>query len=177
MTFRSEADLHEYELVSYEDNLPESDQVLCLSDLAEKCSQSVPFRFQVVNGFMAENERDPTLGVDEVYSVHLVRELKVVVVQHEGEEFEIPLNSSAKFGLNYEGAASSCTTVQDMLSSKHLPKVIAVKGNPNPDPDFCLKMKDVLLVKEVVKGKIGRNKAALRVFSVSSLKELVLPKY
>ena len=136
---------------------------------------TVPLRFRVVNGFMAENARDPTIGVDEVYTLHLVRELKVVVVKHAGDEFEIPVNSTAKFGLvPHGGAASLYGTVGDMMNAKNSPKVVSVKSNyVHPEGLVSLQKNEVLIIKDA---KFGKSKSGLLVYSITSCKELVLPK-
>jgi cell pole-organizing protein PopZ len=127
---------------------------------------------------MAENEKDPTIGVDEVYSLHLVRELKVVVVQHGGEKFEIPVNSTAKFALVNSGTstASKFESVDALINAKHLPKVVVVcSDNIYPVGMVALHKDEVLIVREVVKTKLGR-KSALRVYSVLSCREFDIPK-
>ena len=158
--------------------LPDSSVVLDLSELAANYAHCVPFRFQVINGFMAENEKDPTLGVDEVYSVHLVREIKVVNVKLENDNYKIPVNSAAKFGLIPPGdVAATYNSVEEILSAPQLPKVVAVRNKyVNAEENFSLRKSEVLLVRGIVKGKFGRGKVALRVFSTSSYGELVLPK-
>ena len=159
--------------------LPDSNTVFDLSEVAEKFAQSVPFRFQVVNGFMAENQKDPTIGVDEVYSVHLVKEMKVVLVKHGREKLEIPVNSISKFSLVQECGSKLYDTVEDIMSDSVLPKVIGVLHNRSINSDGVLSLtcrkKDVLFVKEVVKSTFGR-KTGLRAFSTFQNKIIVLPK-
>ena len=171
----------DYEKVPFsEENqqlLPDSSVVLDLSKLAENYAHCVPFRFQVINGFMAENEMDPTLGVDEVYSVHLVREIKVVNVKLESDKFKIPVSSAAKVGLVPPDGVVVYKSVEEILSAPNLPKVVAVMNKYiNAEESLGLRKDEVLLVRGVVKGKFGRGKTALRVFSISSYGELVLPK-
>ena len=166
----------EYEVVpGPDDQLPDSSVVLQLSELAENYSQCVPFRFQVVNGFMAENDKDPTISVDEVYSVHLVREIQVVVIKHADTEFKVPVNSSLRFGLIHENVVTDYDRVEDVLSAKKTPKVLAVL-HKFAGEKFTLKKHEVLLVKEAMKGKFGRSKVALRVFSMTTYKEIILPR-
>ena len=62
-------------------SLPDSSAVLSLEELVTKYGHLVPFRMRVVNGFMADNVRDPTFESDEIYSVHLVKETKVVAAK------------------------------------------------------------------------------------------------
>ncbi len=159
--------------------LPHSSVVLDLEELASKYAQLVPFRLRVVNGFMAENVKDPTLGVDEIYSVHLVKERKIVVVKRTNGEIDIPINSAAKFGLIHdkENECKDFETVSDVLNSKPIPKVIAVTSlYVSPTQKLALGKNEVLVIKEAVKGKLGRSKAGLRVYSTSSHEEMVLQK-
>ena len=165
-----------------EDELPHSSVVLDLSELAARYALHVPFRFRVVNGFMAENAKDPTIGVDEVYSAHLVKETRVVVIKSDVGEFDIPVNSAAKFGVIHEKKSKGFKiyeSVENMLSAKKLPKVVAVMNKYIINSDgLSLNKNEVLIIKEVVSARVkfGRSKSELRVFSMLSHKQLVLPK-
>ena len=160
--------------------LPHSSVVLDLAELAEKYAQLVPFRMRVVNCFMAaDNSKRVKFMVDEIYSVHLVREVTVVRMKSADGEFIVPLNSAAKFGLIYDEQNEDIVfgTVEELLYAKPHPKVIAVKNKyVSPDGKVSLKKKDVLIIREVIRAKIGRSKIALKFFSVSTHKEIVLHK-
>lgn len=160
--------------------LPHSSVVLDLAELAEKYAQFVPFRMRVVNGFMAaDNMKDPTFVVDEIYSVHLVKEMKVVKTNSAAGEFFIPINSVAKFGLIQDEHKDCITyeTVDDLLSAKPIPKVVAVKIDyTNPDKKLSLKKDEVLAVKDVIRARIGRGKIMLKAFSFLSQEEVMLPR-
>lgn len=157
--------------------LPDSTTVMDLAHLATHYSHCVPFRFQVVNGFMAENVKDPTLSVDEIYSVHLVREIKVIVLVKVGSksEFKVPVNSALRFGLVHEKTTSLYESVEGLMNAATLPKVVCVL-HKYVDEKFALHKNEILLVKDIMKPKLGRGKSLLRVFSMSTFKEILLPK-
>lgn len=162
------------ELLSESDQLPDSSVVMGLSELAANYASCVPFRIQVVNGFMAENQRDPTIGVDEIYSVHLVRETRVILVKQDGKEFKVPVNSNFKFGLIDRNAVPLYRNVDEIINGRSLPSVVAVMNKYlHHDGKLTLHKSEVMIVKDVVKAKGGRN--ALSVFSLYSQRDLLLP--
>lgn len=169
--------LRNYEVV-YDKQLPQSTLAMQLSELATKHAQSVPFRVQVATSDMTAKETGPTIAAGSTYTVHLVRDTRVLVAElNSGAKLEIPINSSIKIGLVPEGDAKLCRTMADILGSKQLPKVIAVRHRfLSSDKKISLRKNDVLLVKEAVRGILGHTKTALRVFSLSQHQELVLPK-
>ena len=175
--------MRSYEVV-YDKQLPNSTLAIQLSELAANYAQNVPFRVQVTTSSMAAasyaaaNKTRPSIKVDEIYTIHLVREMKILVAQcTSGEQLEFPIHSSAKIGLVPEDEVRKYRTVEDILNAKQLPKVLAVRYQyVSVDSNISLRKSEVLLVKEVVRGKFGRTKTALRVFSLLSHLEVVLPK-
>lgn len=163
--------------------LPHSSVVLGLAEIAEKYALLVPFRLKVVNGFMAaDNVKDPSFVVDEIYSVHLVREMKAVrfkIADHGAESYTIPLNSLAKFGLIHD-ERNECMmfdTVEELLYAKPRPKVVAVKNKyVSQDGKVSLKKNEVLIIRDLIRAKIGRSKVALKFYSLIQQKEVVLHK-
>ena len=162
--------------VVYDRHLPESTVAMKLSELAVKHAQSVPFRVEVTASSIPAGSA--AIEVGSTYTVHLVRETKVLVATEKngGEQLQIPINSSTKIGLAPQDQVPLYRTVGDVLSAKQLPKAISAGHQVlGADNKAILKRNEVLLVKEAVKGKLG-HKTALRVFSLLSHKELVLAR-
>lgn len=159
--------------------LPDSSVELSLAQVAESYWQNIPFQVRVARSPMvavAGSGRDPlVVATGEVYSVHLVRKMGIVTAQHCGKELKIPINTSAKFGLVNEDEVTLYETVEEILNGKTLPKMVAVRRRSTTSDD-SLRRNDVLYLKEAVKGKFGRSKVALRVFCLTSHKEIILPK-
>ncbi len=104
---------------------------LTVVELASNYARQVPFRIQVVNGFVAAgNTKEPNLQVGEIYSVHQVKESRVAVVKFgcNTTKFHIPINSAARFGLIHdkENECKNFERVSYVLNSKPIPKVVAV---------------------------------------------------
>lgn len=169
--------LRNYEVV-YDKQLPHDTVAMQLAELATKHAHSVPFRVQVVTNCMVGSENGPKVALDEIYTVHLVRETRVLVAQQSsGKKLEVPTSSSVKVGLVPEDDVTRYRTVGDILGAKQLPKVITVRHQfLSSDKKISLRKNDVLLVKEAVKGILGCNKTALRVFNLFSHQELVLTR-
>lgn len=161
--------------VVFDRHLPQSTVAIKLSELAVKHAQSVPFRVEVIASSIPAGPA--AIEVGSAYTVHLVRETRVLVAeQNGGEQLHIPINSSTKIGLAPQGEVLLYKTVGDVLSCKQLPKVLAVNRQVlGADNKPFLRRNEVLLVKEAVRGKLG-HKTALRVFSLLSHKELVLAR-
>lgn len=166
-----------YETV-YDNKLPNSTLALELPELAAQFLNSVPFRVQVATSCMAKVSRGPSIPVDEKYTVHLMREMSVLKARDSADQqLEIPVNSNAKIGLVPQDQVRLYKTVADIVNAKQLPKAVAVRHQyVSADNSFSLKKNEVLLIKEAIRGKFGRSKNSLKVFSLLSHQELILPK-
>ncbi len=152
--------------MQFESNLPSG--LLDLAQLAEKHALNVPFRIRVVNGFMAaDNVKDPTFSVDEVYSVHLVKETKVLKARCSGSEYFIPMNSAATFGLIQDEVNSFklFDSVRELVNSLPLPIVAAaLSDHTDPAGVLLLRKNDVLVLNSSGKKKIKSSLKAYNVF-------------
>ena len=158
---------------------PLSSKVLDLAELAEKHALNVPFRIRVVNGFMAaDNMKDPTFVVDEIYSVHLVKETEVLksrCANGNGEYF-IPLNSAATFGLiqdeNNEGRVFA--NVEELFSCSPLPKIVAVLNEyTDANGMHIVRENDILVIKDVT-ARMRKSNISLKAYNISMQKEVAL---
>lgn len=171
----------EYDYVDDQDlELPDSSVVLDFSVMAVKYAFAAPFRFQIVKvEKTTKRSMDNLFRKNQVYCVNYVKEMKVFTLKKAETDIELPINSSLKFGLIQDSNNKSLTYrgVEDVLNAKHLPKILAVvqdfKQEENQEP--LLKQDEVLLVRQAMKNKSSED-IALRVFSLLSHRELVLPK-
>ena len=158
---------------------PLSSKVLDLTELAEKHALNVPFRIRVVNGFMAaDNMKDPTFGVDEIYSVHLVKETEVLKSRcaNGNSEYFVPLNSAATFGLiqdeNNEGRVFD--NVEELVSCSPPPKIVAVLNEyTDANGMHIVRENDILAIKDVTT-QMGKSNISLKAYNISMQKEVVL---
>ena len=157
--------------------LPSQSDILRPSDLP-KYSSLVPFQFRVHQDFLSnKNNKDPTFKVNEIYSVHLVTRMPAVKLSCADGEFLVPLTSLATFGLIHEEQIECMTfeDVDELLFAKPCPKVVAVRADCT-FPEFVLRKNEVLIVQDVIRAKVGKNRIAMKFFSIQQEKELVLYK-
>ena len=157
---------------------PDSVEVLEVKDLASKYASVVPFQFRIVHGFLSkQNNKDPTFTANEVYMAHLVTETDVVKITNADGEFRVPLNSLAKFGLIHDEQIECMTfeDVEELLFANPCPKIVAVR-NDCIFPEVALKKNEILIVREIVRAKMGRNRIAMKFFSILQEREILLYK-
>ena len=146
-----------------------------LEHLIDNFGDHIPLCFRVVKGFLAENEKDPTLDVDDIYNAHLVKHTDVVTVQDKtGDEYNVPLYSSAKFGIVYNSTKQTFASVGEIMDAVPVPKVVAARtGFDGGDPKSSVKRNEVLVITdpEVHKLKFVHGKSWLKVFSVTKSEE------
>ena len=157
---------------------PHRSSVLDLTELAEKHASRVPFRMKVVNGFMATgNMKDPTFGVDEIYSVHLVKKTQVVKTQCDGKEYFIPVNSSAKFGI-IQDESNECrqfSSVSELISSKPLPALAAVlEDYTDNNRAVILRKNNILALKKEKRTRKSTGKQQIHAYNISNSTNMYL---
>lgn len=158
-------------------DFPSEDEMLSLSVVVDKYSHLLPLRVKAVSGFMAENEGDPTIYVDDLYNLHAVKQSEVVtIVDSRRQKYRLPLNSAAKFGLSiFESAA--VYSVKDLHNAETLPPVIAAMSSYSGSfVESTFKENEILLPIKVVTRRIGANQSTvIKVFSIDENKEKYIP--
>ena len=155
-------------------NFPSEDEVMTLAELVEKYANLIPLCFRVTMGFLAENDKDPTIYYDDLYNVHLVKRAEFVVIQDKrGDQYKIPLYSAVKFGVVYKNAATRVfNSVQDIMDAVPLPKVVTATSNyVSANPKSSVQKNEVLVITKVKKPKFGHGKSSLKAFSVTLSKK------
>ena len=157
-------------LCSISDNLPDESEDVSLSELATQYSSFLPLRVKIVTGFCAENDKDPTLDIDDIYNIHLLKHTDLVTIRDiSGEHYNIPLYSSLRFGLIYEPTNETKTfsSINEILSAKPLPKVVvALEQYDGRSEKTSLSPNDLLVIQSV--NKHGIRKSSLKAYCVTS---------
>ena len=146
---------------------------MSLEHLIDNFGDHIPLCFRVVEGFLAENEKDPTLDVDDIYNAHLVKHTDVVTFQDKtGDEYNVPLYSSAKFGIVYNSRKQTFASVGEIMDAVPVPKVVAARtGFDGGHPKSSVKRNEVLVITEVHKPKFAHGTSWLKVFSLTKSEE------
>ncbi len=158
-------------------DFPSEDKILSLSEVVDKYSHLLPLRVKAVSGFMAENEGDPTIYVDDLYNLHAVKQSEVVtIVDSRRQKYRLPLNSAAKFGLIFT-SAGSMYSVNDLHNAKILPPVVAVMSDYSGSYiESTFQENEILIPIKAVTRKIGANQTkVIKVFSINECKRKYIP--
>ncbi len=148
-------------------DFPNEDENFSLTELVDKYSHLLPLRVKAVSGFMAENEGDPTIYVDDVYNIHAVKQSEgVTIVDSRRQNYKLPLNSAAKFGL--VGGSTETYSVLDLHRAELLPPVIVAMNIPFKEKH--IKENEILI--PMMKTKLS---TVIKAFSVTELREKILP--
>ena len=146
---------------------------MSLAHLIDSYGDHIPLCFRVVEGFLAENDKDPAICVDDVYYAHLVKHTDVVTFRDKaGDQYYVPLYSSAKFGIIWYSTKQTFASVGDIMDAIPVPKVVAATSVfDGGDPKSSVKRNEVLVITEVHKPKFAHGKSWLNVFSVTKSEE------
>lgn len=155
---------------------------LSLNDFVLQYSTLLPLQMTVKKGYHGGDERY-SIATDDVYNVHFVKRTKVVVLQdHRGATFNIPLNSAVQFAPVFNPNNDSREAMQgftfervsDIMSQKTLPKIVrATKAHVRVDPMATIEQFEVFIVHNIV--PTGVRKRSLQVYSITCNKDKLLP--
>ncbi len=161
--------------------IPES---LSIGQMVEVFSKSFPLRIKVLQGYCSENSQ-VNISTNDVYTVHFVKHTKIVRIKDEdGDNFSIPLGSGVKIGLIYKPhhdldealSGLQFEKVSDLLAMPSLPKVVCVtKAYQSSDDKVTLEENELLAVRQVHKSMF-KGKKGLKVYSLLTLSEKLLPE-
>ena len=160
-------------LSSISDSLPSEDKIVCLNELATQFSSLLPLRVKIVTGFCAENDKDPTLDVDDIYNIHLLKRTDLVTIcDVSGEHYKIPLYSSLQFGLIYEqrNEAKVFASVNEIIKATPLPKVVVALGQyDGRSKESSLAPNDLLVIQSVYNKNGAKNeRSSLKAYCVTT---------
>lgn len=154
------------------DKFPSEDEIVSLSELSAQFSHLLPLRVKIVTGFCAENDKDPTLDVEDIYNIHFPKRTEVVsICDITGSHYSIPLYSSLQFGVIYdpENEAMVFSSVNEIINAKPLPKaIVATEQYTGHNKMILFIANEVLLVHSISKRGGGLKRPSLSVYSISS---------
>ena len=144
---------------------------------------SFPLRVQVVKGFVGKRGEESAIACGEVYNIHFVKHTEVVtMIDYNGNTYNVPLNSAAKFGIIYRSRRNVSQlepewfeTAGDIMAASPLPRVVCAKSSYHGyDPISSVEKNEVLVIQGIDRRKRGLN--LLRVMCVTKQEERMLWK-
>ena len=161
--------------------LPEN---LSVGELVNKYSKKFPLRIKVLQGY-SEETSELNISTDDVYDIHFIKHTKVVKIKDEDSyTYSLPLGSAMKFGFVYNPdnkldealSGFSFERIADISAMATLPKVVcATKSYQTSDDKVVIEENEIFAVRHVHRTKF-KGKKGLKVFSVLSKTEKVLPE-
>ena len=152
-------------------------QKLTLSKLAEKHSGSFPLQVKVSKGFSTPQVE---ISAGDVYNIHFLKKSNVVTIRDSIQnEYIVPLNSAAQFGIVYgQGGHGSMpaifTTAEDVMAADLLPRVVcATRSYRGAKLKSSVDAGEVLIVQGIHKPESSK---ALLAFSITTAQEKKLKK-
>ncbi len=158
---------------------------MSLMYLARTYAKLFPLQFQVKQGYYGRN-MDLELCTGDPYNAYCTKQTDIAVIQDtQGNSYSVPMGSAFKFSLvppNNKpcdqgiGSGQVFTNLSDVMSSKSLPRVLAVTRGSSPvgaSEKSSVKERELLVVLGVHKPK-SSTKRALKVLSVSTNTEKLL---
>ena len=152
-------------------------QQLTLLELAEKHSGSFPLRVKVSKGFSTPQVE---ISAGNVYNIHFLKKTNVVTIRDSIQnEYTIPLNSAAQFGIIYGqgghgGMPAVFTTAEDIMAADLLPRVIcATRRYRGRKLESSVVAGEVLIVQGIHQPQSSKS---LLVFSTTTAQEKKLKK-
>ena len=161
------------------DNLPAEDQVVSLTELSTQFLPVLPLRVKIVTGFCAMNDKDPTLDIDDVYSIHLSKRSELVIIRDiTGEHYSIPMYSSLQFGLIYDPGNETkvFNSVNEIINAKPLPKaIVAMEQYSGHKKKALFIANELLLIQSISKHGGGLKRPSLSAYSIISNSKKDIP--
>ena len=152
-------------------------QKLTLLELAENHSGSFPLRVKVSKGFSTPQVE---ISAGDVYNIHFLKKSNVVTIRDSIQnEYTIPLNSAAQFGIVYgQGGHGSMPaifkTAEDVMAADLLPRVVcAMRSYRGRNPKSSVDAGEVLIVQGIHHPQSSKS---LLVISTTTAQEKRLKK-
>ena len=159
------------------DKLPNENEIVSLSEISAQFLQFLPLRVKVVTGFCAENDKDPTLDIDDICNIHLSKRTEVVTIRDiTGGHYSIPMYSSLQFGIVYDPGNETkvFNSVSEIINAKSMPKaIVAMEQYSGRAPKALFVAFELLLIQST--SKKGGQRPSLSVYSISSSTKKDIP--
>jgi len=166
------------------DSLSGAEKGISLRDFVQKYSKSFPIRIRVLQGYCSEDS-EFNISTDDVYNIHFIKHTKVVTIRDEdGVTYSLPMGSAMKFGLIYNPSNNldealsgyNFEKVSDVTATPIFPKVIrATKGVQSSDDKWALEEGEILVTRHIHK-PVFKGRKGLKVFSLLTKSDKVLPE-
>ena len=154
-----------------------------LREVVQKYSNSFPIRIRVLQGYCSEDS-EVNISTDDMYNIHFVKHTQVVTIRDEdGVTYSLPLESAMKFGLIYNPSSNldealsgyEFERVSNIVAASILPKIVrTTKSVRNSDDKSALEEGELLVIQHVHK-TILKGRKGLKVFSLLTKSEKILP--
>lgn len=155
-----------------------------IRSLIENYPQYVPLRIRVLQGYCSDTA-DINISTGDLYDVQQIKTTKVVTIRdQDGMSCRVPIKSSMKFGLvfnlssNYDEGLCGYTfkTVSDLTSLSILPKIVCTtKAHEGNDARTSVQENEILIIQQALKSMF-RGKRGIKVYSLQTKTEKVLPE-
>ena len=144
-------------------------EVTTLEGLAKRPTD-LPAEIRFIDGYYGKTSRFSVSSRD-CFQVNFLKRSKVLTVRDSpGREYTIPLTSTTKFGLIYDGTETAPETVSSILAMKQLPPVIcAHKRGEDKKGNVRVREGDILAVK-------GKKKKTLLCYNLRTGSDISLQR-
>ena len=157
---------------------------ISLRDFVQKHSKSFPIRIRVLQGYCSEDS-EFNISTDDMYNIHFIKHTKVVTIRDEdGVTYSLPLGSAMKFGFIYNPSSDLDKAltgyifekVSDITAMPTLPKIIrTTKSVQSSDDKWALEEGEMLVIRHIHK-PVFKGRKGLKVFSLLTKSDKILPE-
>jgi len=155
---------------------------LKLKEFIKSHTHLLPIQVQVQNDISTYDNNVQLSSSDSLY-LQLLKNTDMAELNGEPDLYYIPLNSKIKFGLIYNpvdaddnvSSYMKLPTAGDIMKLRQLPLIVtALRRCDGGSPEKSVSEKEILFVKEIVKGAgMTRGRQELRVISVSGAEKFL----
>ena len=156
---------------------------LTLAELNDQYSHLFPLTVCACEGICKSGDEADAISSGEMFNIHFLKETKSVrATDSFSEQYNITINSTAKFGVIYTGCASGAKpAVFEMAghisSTFEPPCIIAATQSYNTHSrKTSVERGEILIIKGIQRSLLGLGRQALKVFSVTKQENKVLQK-
>lgn len=155
---------------------------MTLIELSKKYAKFFPIKIQITEGHYGMSSKY-SISTDDRFNLHFKKRMKQATIQTYGEEYFIPLSTAIQFGLVYDPSDNLTVALEghrfrrvaDIIGTNPLPKLVRVTSSCSCSNGEFLEYNELLVVKKV-KRNLFRGKSLLKVFSVLTMAEKLLPE-
>lgn len=157
---------------------------MSLQEALRKYDHHFPLRLKIMEGYCSEDS-EHNLSTNDIYDIHFVKHTRVITLRdNNGFTHRIPLASAMMFGLvfnpnnNFDEALAGYQfeKCSDIMATEVMPQVVCATSRvDSPEEKHSIKQNEIMVVKGVQKPKL-RGKRSLRMFSLLTHTEKLLPE-